>query len=66
MYGMKRWVPLALGGVITFGYFFFYVLSSAENQGATSFGLANSLGLVVVFVGIIAAGLILRRAIPPS
>ncbi len=62
---MKLWVPVALGGVIAFAYAFFYLLSSAEAQSATSFGLANSVGLAVVFVGIIAAGFILRRASPP-
>ncbi len=61
---MKLWVPVALGGLIVFAYAFFYVLSSVETQGATSIGLANSVGLVAVFIGLIAAGLLFRRATP--
>jgi len=63
---MKLWIPVALGGVIVLAYVFFYALSSAEAQGATSIGLANSIGLVAVFIGLIAAGLLLRRATPPQ
>jgi hypothetical protein len=63
---MKLWIPVALGSVIVLTYAIFYVLSSAEVQGATSFGLANSIGLVAVFIGLIAAGLLLRRATPPQ
>ncbi len=63
---MKLWIPVALGGLIVLAYAFFYTLTAAETQGATSFGLANSVGLVAVFVGLIAAGFILRRAAPPQ
>ena len=63
---MKLWVPLALGGMITFAYLFFYFLSSAGAEGASSFGLANSVGLVAVFIGLIAAGVLFRRATPPQ
>lgn len=63
---MKLWVPVALGGLIAIAYAFFYELSVAESHGASSFGLANSVGLVAVFVGLIAAGVILRRATPPQ
>ncbi len=61
---MKLWVPVALGGLIVFAYAFFYVLSSVDTQGATSIELANSVGLVAVFIGLIAAGLLFRRATP--
>jgi hypothetical protein len=61
---MKLWIPVALGGVIVLAYAFFYALSSSEAQGATSVGLANSIGLVAVLLGLIGAGLILRRATP--
>lgn len=61
---MKLWIPVALGGLIVLAYGFFYALSETETQGAASFGLANSVGLVAVFVGLIAAGIILRRATP--
>jgi hypothetical protein len=63
---LKLWVPLALAAVIGFAYFFFYILSSLETQGTTAFTLANSVGLAVVFLGVVAAGLVLRRASPPS
>jgi len=46
-------------------YTFFYTLSVTESQGATSFNLTNSVGLVVVLVGVIAAGFVIRRANPP-
>ncbi len=63
---MKFWAPVTLAGVLVLAYAFFYILSSYETQGAASLGLVNSIGLAVVFVGLIAAGVILRRASPPS
>jgi len=63
---MKLWVPVVMGGLILLAYAFFYVLSATEPEGATSFGLANSVGLVVVLVGVIAAGFVIRRANPPK
>lgn len=63
---MKVWVPVTLGGLIVLAYAFFYTLSVAETQGAAAFGLANSVGLIAVFVGLIAAGVLLRRATPPK
>ncbi len=63
---LKLWVPIALAGLIAFAYGFFYFISSVESQGASSFGLANSVGLAGVFIGLIAAGLLLRRASPPE
>jgi hypothetical protein len=61
---MKRWIPVALGGVIVLAYTFFYALTSVETQGATSIGVANSIGLVVVLIGLVSAGLLLKRATP--
>ncbi len=61
---MKLWVPVALGSVIVLAYAFFYALSSTESEGATSIGLANTIGLVAVLLGLVAAGLLLRRAAP--
>jgi len=55
-----------LGGLIVLAYAFFYALTQAETEGANSFGLTNSVGLAAVFVGLIAAGFILRRATPPK
>jgi hypothetical protein len=63
---MKRWIPISVAAVIVLAYAFFYAISSTETEGATSLGLANSVGLVAVLVGVIAAGLLLRRASPPQ
>ena len=63
---MKLWIPAALACLIVLAYAFFYLLSATEPQGATSFDIANSVGLVVVLVGVIAAGFVLRRARPPQ
>ena len=60
---MKLWVPIALGGLIAFAYGFFYFIS-VETQGASSFGVANSVGLAGVFIGLIVAGLLVKRASP--
>ena len=62
---MKLWVPVAVGALIVVAYTFFYTLSVTESQGATSFNLTNSVGLVVVLVGVIAAGFVIKRANPP-
>lgn len=61
---LRTWIPVVVGGMIVIAYAFFYALSAAESQGAASFGIANSIGLVGVFVALIAAGFILRRATP--
>ena len=61
---MKLWIPVALGGLIVGAYAFIYALGSSETEGAAYIGLANSVGLMVVFVGLIVAGLIMRRATP--
>jgi len=61
---MKLWVPVAVGALIVAAYAFFYVLSLTEPEGANSFDLANSVGLIVVLVGVIAAGFVIRRASP--
>ncbi|MDA4125363.1 MAG: hypothetical protein OK438_07975 [Thaumarchaeota archaeon] len=63
---MKFWVPLALGSVIIVGYAFFYMISNLGAPGAGTFGLVNSVGLAAVLLGIVAAGVILRRATPPQ
>ena len=55
-----------MGGLIAFAYGYFYFISSVETQGASSFGVANSVGLAGVFIGLIVAGLLLRRASPPQ
>jgi hypothetical protein len=61
---MKLWIPVAVGALIVIAYAFFYALSATEPQGATSFDLTNAVGLVVVLVGVVAAGFVIRRASP--
>ncbi len=63
---MKAWIPVVLGGTIILAYAFFYALGVTEPEGTASFTLANSVGLVLVLVGVIAAGLFIRRANPPK
>jgi hypothetical protein len=63
---MKLWIPLVLACVIGVSYAYLYQLTALEPQRAYSIGLANFAGLTLVFVGVIAAGLILRRANPPK
>ena len=63
---MKLWIPIAVVAVLVLAYALFYTMSSTGTQGATSLGLANSVGLVAVLVGVVAAGLLLRRASPPQ
>jgi uncharacterized membrane protein len=63
---MKLWIPIVVGCLILLAYVFFYALNATEAQGATSLDLANSVGLVLVLVGVIAAGFVLRRASPPK
>jgi hypothetical protein len=61
---MKPWIPIAAGGLILVAYLAIYEIGISETQGASSLGFANSLGLLAVFVGLIAAGFIMRRATP--
>jgi len=63
---MNLWIPVAVGSLIIVAYAFFYALNATEPQGATSFSVANSVGLVVVLLGVIAAGFVIRRANPPQ
>ena len=62
---MKVWVPIAFAAVVVIAYFLFFALDSLESQGANAFGLANTIGLITVVVGILVAGTILRRTSRP-
>lgn len=55
---------MAFLGIVAVSYAFFYVLSSMEQQGASSFAVVNIVGLFAVVLGIAAAVIILRRAAP--
>lgn len=56
---MKLWIPIATAVLVVAAYSFVY------EQSSVSLGLVNAVGLVVVLVGLIAAGFILRRGAPP-
>ncbi|HMD78584.1 MAG TPA: hypothetical protein VKF39_01215 [Nitrososphaerales archaeon] len=62
---MRIWVPLGLAFVVGLSYAYLYQLTALEPAQASSIGLANLAGLILVFVGVIAAGLIIRRANTP-
>ena len=62
---MRLWIPLALVCVVVGAYAFFYELPTLEEQGASSFAVANTVGLFAVILGMAAAVLILRRTSPP-
>jgi len=62
---LRLWIPLVLACVLALSYAYLYQLTALEAQRASSVGLANFAGLTLVFVGVIAAGLILRRANQP-
>lgn len=58
---MKLWIPVAGLTLLVVAYVYFYELSAAEAQGSASIGLANVAGLVAVVVGLVAAGMVMRR-----
>lgn len=58
---VKYWAAAALGSMVFVAYGLFYLIDTTEAQGATSFGIANTVGLVAVFVGLVAFGLLMRR-----
>ena len=63
---MKARTPLAVLALLALVCVAFYYISSVKWAGMSNFGLVNSVGLVSVVVGIVAAGIILRRAAPPA
>ena len=63
---MKLWLPVAVIVLVILVLSFFYTLSAVEPQGATSFDLTNSVGLMVVVVGVIVAAFVIRRGSPPK
>ena len=51
--------------MIVVAYAYLYQLTVLEAQGAVAVGMANLAGLILVFVGIVLATLVLKRASPP-
>ena len=60
---MKYWILVAVAGMLVATYVFLYIVGSTETSG-WSVGLANSVGLIAVVIGLLAAGILLRRATP--
>jgi hypothetical protein len=63
---VRSWIPIALIAVAVLAIILFYSLGSMEQQGSSSIGLINIIGVMTVIVGVLAAGLVLRRASPPQ
>ena len=61
---MKLWVPIAVAGIIIAAYVLFYLITANGSVNSSSFGLVNSVGLASVFVALVGAGLIIKRAKP--
>jgi hypothetical protein len=62
---MKMWVIAAFAGVVVLAYLLFFLLDSLESNGSSALGLANAVGLATVVIGILAAGVIMRRTSRP-
>ena len=63
---MKYLVPAAVLVLVAATYILFYLLTSFESQESSSFGLVNTVGLVFVFVGVVAAAVLFRRFSVPK
>jgi len=63
---LRLWLPIAGVALLVIAYAYFYELSSVEAQGSASIGIANVVGLVVVVVGLVVAGVLFRRRAPPG
>lgn len=59
---MRLWIPIAFAAITLLAYSLFYIMGSHEEQGATSFAMVNGAGLAAVLIGVLAAGIILRRS----
>jgi len=63
---LRWWIPVSLVLVAVAAYAVFVVIGYLERQGASSLGFINVVGLMLVVLGVVAAGAILRRASPPT
>lgn len=59
------WVIPAFGGIVILAYLLFYVLDSIGTQGSNAFGVVNTVGLITVAVGLVVAGIVMRRTSRP-
>ena len=63
---VRLWIPVSLAVLAVLAYLFFYFLSATESQGASSFYLANVVGLFVVVAGVAVAALVVSRSSKPN
>ncbi|HXW37884.1 MAG TPA: hypothetical protein VEJ36_08300 [Nitrososphaerales archaeon] len=63
---MRRWLPAAFVVLLVLGYLTYLELGSSSAQGGGSFDLLNTIGLLSVLVGVVAALVILKRSAPPG
>lgn len=63
---VRRWIPAAAVAIVVMTYALFYAVTALESQGASSFELVNTVGLLAVVFGVLAAAAILGRARPPA
>jgi hypothetical protein len=58
---LKLWVPAALLVVVAVALAYFYFLALGNAGKGSGLGLANVIGLAGVVVGLVAAGVVMRR-----
>jgi hypothetical protein len=62
---LRKRVLAAFAAVVVLAYLLFFVLDSLESQGSSALGLANEVGLITVAIGIVVAGVVMRRTWRP-
>ena|GEM_PF-3910583 len=63
---MRLWVPVAAAAAAAGAVYFLYGYTADAVNGQSPVALVNTVGLVGVVLGLLAAALILRRARPPA
>jgi uncharacterized membrane protein (DUF373 family) len=63
---LRLWIPVAFIIFVLVALEFYNLLGAYQKQGGLTLEVVNELGLVVVVLGVVAAGIILMRASPPE
>jgi hypothetical protein len=63
---LRLWIPVAFIIFVLVALVLYNLLGAYQKQGGLTLEVVNELGLVVVVLGVVAAGIILRRASPPE
>ena len=63
---LKAWVPVSVVIMIGGAYALLYFLTSSGPSAPTSLGVTNSIGLIAVALGLVGAGILLRRGRQPQ